>query len=147
MGTTISPSPRPAFALLPNANAAWPDSLSENQLSYRGLILDKDGSPTLEYSLAGLTIRESLRPGADRLDHTFVMEGAAPTQPLYCRLAAGKTIEEVSKGLFAINDRSYYVRIDPKAKPVLRQMGNQQELIMPVVVQNGGSTLRYSLEF
>ncbi|WP_375443929.1 hypothetical protein [uncultured Fibrella sp.] len=147
MGTLVRPSPRPAFALLANANAAWPDSLNEDVLTYGGLVLNKEGLPTMEYTLAGLTIRESLRPTSNRLDHTFAVTGNVPAQPIYCRLAAGKIIEEVAKGLFAIDDRSYYIRVDPKVNLVLRQLGTQQELMMPVSLKDGAATVQYSLEF
>ncbi len=147
MGTVIMPSPRPAFAMLANANAPWPDSLKEDVLTYGGLVLKKDGSPTMEYTLAGLTVRESLRPLENRLEHTFDLIGNVPGQPLYCRLAAGKIIEEVAKGLFAINDRSYYIRVDPKASLTLRQVGTQQELMMPVAFKNGAGTVQYAIEF
>lgn len=148
MGTVIRPSPRPAFALLATDKAAWPDSLKEDVLTYSGLILGKDGSPTMEYKLAGVIIRERIQPTGNGLEHTFSLTGKeAPAQPLYCRLAAGKTIEEVAKGLYAIDDRSYYVRVDPKAKVTLRQTGNQQELLMPVLVPNGVGTVQYTLEF
>lgn len=149
MGTLVRPSARPAFALLPNANAVWPDSLNENMLTYSGLVLTKEGLPTMEYALAGLTIRESLRPSGNRLEHTFSLTGrqSASASSLYCLLAAGKTIEEVTKGLFAIDDRSYYVRVDPKANLVLRQLGARQELMMPVSLKDGAGTVQYSLEF
>jgi len=151
MGTVIMPSPRPAFALLPNANTAWPDSLTEEALNYGGLVLAKDGSPTMEYTMAGLTVRERLSPTANKLDHLFTITGnltnAGQTQSLYCRLAAGKNIEEVAKGLFAIDDRSYYIRVDPKASLTLRQQGPQQELMMPVALKNGAVTVQYAIEF
>ncbi|MEZ0487934.1 hypothetical protein [Fibrella aquatica] len=149
LGTVIMPSPRPAMAMLSNANAAWPDSLTEDVLNYGGMVLAKDGSPTMEYTLAGLTVRESLRPTANRLERTFAVTGrpASSAQPLYCRLAAGKIIEEVSKGLFAIDDRSYYIRVDPKANLTLRQLGTQQELMMPVAMKDGAGAVQYTIEF
>ncbi|MBO0949496.1 hypothetical protein [Fibrella forsythiae] len=147
MGTVIMPSPKPAFAMLPSANAAWPDSLNEDVLTYGGLVLAKDGSPTLEYIMNGLTIRESLRPAANRLDHVFAVTGNVPAQPVYCRLAAGKTIDEVAKGLYAIDDRSYYIRVDPKAGLTVRQQGGQQELVMPVSLKDGAGTVQYAIEF
>ena len=147
MGTVVRPSPRPALAMLSNANAPWPDSLSEKVLIYTGYSLNKAGAPTMDYTLAGLTVKESFVPTGNRLERTFSITGNVPAQPLYCRLAAGKTIEEVAKGLFAIDDRSYYIRVDPSTKLTLRQMGTQQELMMPVALQNGTGTARYTLEF
>ncbi|MBO0937109.1 hypothetical protein J2I47_11180 [Fibrella sp. HMF5335] len=146
-GTTIYPAPRTALAVLPNATAAWPDSVGDNVLQYKGISLDKDGSPSIDYSMNGTTIRDQIRPTDTALSRTLTLGGAAPTGQLYCRLAAGKSLEEVSKGLYAVDDRSYFVRFDSKASVSVRQSGGKQELIMPVSMNGGKATVQYSIEF
>ena len=146
-GTTIYPAPRTALAVLPTAATAWPDSVGENILQYKGYNLDKDGSPSIDYTMNGTTIRDQIRPTGTSLSRTLTLGGTAPTGQLYCRLAGGKTLEEISKGLYAVDDRSYYVRFDPKAPVSVRQSGGRQELLMPVSMKNGAATVQYSLEF
>lgn len=145
-GATIYPAPRTGLAPLANANAAWPDSVGTDVLQYKGLMLDKDGNPTTEYTLAGATVRDQLRPSANALSRTMTVNGNA-SSPLYCRLAASKTIESVGKGLYAIDDHSYFIRVDPKAPVSVRQSGGRQELVMPVALKNGSATVQYSFEF
>jgi hypothetical protein len=146
-GVVVHTAPRTALAPLPNANAAWPDSLGTDVLAYKGLVLDKEGHPTAEYTLAGATVRDQVRPAPGiGLARTLTVSGA-PAGTLYARLAAGKQVEQVEKGLYAIDDRSYYVRLDPKAPVSVRQSGGRQELVMPVSMKNGSATVSYTIEF
>lgn len=146
-GTTVYPAPRTALAVLSNATTAWPDSVGENVLQYKGISLDKDGSPSVDYTMNGTTIRDQIRPTETALSRTFTLGGTAPAGQLYCRLAGGKSLEEIAKGLYAVDDRSYYVRFDPKAPVSVRQSGGRQELIMPIYLKNGAATVQYSLEY
>lgn len=146
-GTTIYPAPRTALAVLPTAATAWPDSVGENVLQYKGYNLDKDGSPSIDYTMNGTTIRDQIRPTGTSLSRTLTLGGTVPAGQLYCRLAGGKSLEEISKGLYAVDDRSYYVRFDPKAPVSVRQSNGRQELIMSVSMKNGAATVQYSLEF
>jgi hypothetical protein len=146
-GVIVYTAPRTALAPLPNATAAWPDSLGTDILTYKGLILDKDGHPAAEYTLVGATVRDQVRPSlGSGLARTLTLSGT-PAGMLYARLAAGKQIEQVEKGLYAIDDRSYFVRCDPNTPVSVRQSSGQQELVMPVSLKNGNATVSYSLEF
>lgn len=151
MGATVRLSARSALAVLPDDLTTWPDSLGENVLRYKGLTIDKTGQPTIEYTLAGTTVTDALRTGPDGsadngLTRTLTVSGS-PNGTVYCRVAAGTSLDEVSKGLYAVDDRSYYVRFDPKAKIKLRHNGNQQDLLIPVVLKNGTGSITYSIVF
>lgn len=132
--------------VLTNDATAWPDSVGENVLQYKGLMVDKQGAPTIEYSLAGVTVTDAIRANGDALTRTLTLTGPADGTP-YCRVAAGKTVEEVSKGVYAINDRSYFIRFDPKAKAKQRQSNGKQELLLPVDMKNGAGSVQYSIVF
>lgn len=156
LGAVVRMSPQSPLAMLTDESTAWPDSLNENMLQYKGLTVDKKGLPTLEYNLSGLTVTDAIKPGAEgsgpdgsgnyALVRTLTLNGS-PTSTPYCRLAAGSTIEEVGKGLYAVNDRSYYIRLDPKAKVKMRQSNGKQELLMPIDLKNGAGTVQYSIVF
>ncbi|AQG81106.1 hypothetical protein [Spirosoma montaniterrae] len=141
MGTVVRPPAQPALAILATDAAVWPDSLADTMLQYKGLAVDKAGYPTIDYALAGATITDAVRPGSDGISRTLTVSGS-PGGTVYCRVAAGSSIEEISKGLYAVNDRSYYVRIDPKAKAKLRQSNGKQELLLPV-----SGVVRYEVVF
>ena len=151
LGATIHMPAQPALMVLTNDAAAWLDSLNENTLQYKGLTVDKQGAPTIDYALAGLTITDAIRAEGDALVRTLSLAGSADgtpgPRPVYCRVAAGSSVEEMSKGMYAINDRSYYIRIDPKAKAKLRQSNGKQELLLPVAMKNGAGSVQYSIVF
>ena len=146
LGETVLLSPQTPLMVLANETTAWPDSVSETILQYKGLKIDKQGTPTMEYTLAATTVIDAVKPDGDALTRTLTLTGS-PTGTLYCRLAAGTSVEEVSKGLYAINDRSYYVRVDPKAGVKMRQSNGKQELLLPVSMKNGAVSVQYSIVF
>ncbi|GAB4048194.1 PA14 domain-containing protein [Spirosoma litoris] len=132
--------------VLTNDAAAWPDSVGENILQYKGLSINKQGVPMLTYTLAGATVTDATRAEGNALVRTLTLAGS-PTGAPYCRVASGSVIEEVSKGLYAVNDRSYYIQIDPKAKVKMRQSNGKQELLLPVDLKNGTGSVHYSIVF
>ena len=155
MGATIYLPGQTALMILPDvaseATTAWPDSISEDILQYKGLTVDKQGYPTIEYTLAGIAVTDNVRPVNNALVRILTVQGS-PTGPsgprsVYCRVAAGSSVEEVSKGFYAVNDRSYYIRIDPKAKVNLRQSNGKQEILLPVEMKKGEGSVQYSIEF
>lgn len=146
MGTTVILPGQSALMVLTNEETAWPDSISENTLRYKGLAVDKQGAPTIDYEMGSLTITDAVRAEADGLSRTLRLTGSADGTP-YCRVAAGSSLEEVGKGLYAVNDRSYYIRFDPKARAKLRQINGKQELLLPVAMKNGSGSVQYSIVF
>ncbi|UFH54771.1 hypothetical protein [Spirosoma sp. KNUC1025] len=146
LGATILLPAQTAMMVLTNDATAWPDSVGENILQYKGLTVDKKGVPTISYMLAGATVTDAIRPEGNALVRTLTLNGSPNGTP-YCRVAAGMSVEEVGKGLYAINDRSYYVRFDPKAKIKMRQSNGKQELLLPVDVKNGAGSVQYSIVF
>ena len=146
MGAAILLPGQTPLMVLTNEATAWPDSVGENVLQYKGLMVDKQGTPTVEYSLAGIAVTDAIRADGDALTRTLTLTGSADGTP-YCRVASGKSVEEVSKGLYAINDRSYFVRFDPKAKVKQRQSNGKQELLLPVDMKNGAGSVQYSIVF
>jgi len=143
LGAPIRTAPQPLVAQLNNAQQAWPDSLSDTDLRYGGYKLDPQGNPTMRYTYRGTAITDALIPNADgkSLNRTVTVN-ATGDDPLYCRLASGKAIDEVGKGLYAIDDHSYYVRLDPKQKVSVRTVNGKQELVMPL---KGAQTINYAL--
>ena len=146
MGTTLRLPAQTGLMVLNNDGAAWPDSVDEKTLHYNGLSVDKQGNPTLRYTLAGAAVTDVTQPTRDGLTRTLTMTGA-PNGPVYCRVAAGQTIDDMGNGLYAINDRRYFVRLDPKARVKQRQSNGKQELLLPVSLKNGSGSVAYSVVF
>ncbi len=139
LGASVLLAPQTALMVMNDPNMAWPDSVSDTILQYKGMTLDKQGMPTTEYTLGGATVTDAIRvggSGSSSLTRTLTLKGSA-NGPVVCRLAAGTKIEELSPGLYAVNDRSYYIRLNPaetsdRPKPVLSTINGKQELRLPV---------------
>ncbi|WP_097129156.1 hypothetical protein [Spirosoma fluviale] len=146
MGVPVRLPAQSPLMVLTNEATAWPDSLGENVLQYKGLTVDKQGMPTMEYTLAGAAITDAIRPEGNALMRRLTLKGSPDGTP-YCRVAAGTTAEEVSKGVYAINDRNYFIRFDPKAKVKVRQSNGKQEVLLPIDMKNGAGSVQYSIVF
>ncbi|HEV7347916.1 family 16 glycoside hydrolase [Telluribacter sp.] len=127
-GLTVPVSGKSSVAILKNTNTAWPDSADLNYLGYR---LDAQGYPMMRYAAGSATINDYLVPGTDGLVRTINVDGTLSGGTLYTLVGAGQQIEMVDKGLYKV-DNQYFVRMDKKAKAVVRKSGGQQELLLPV---------------
>lgn len=151
MGVTVPITGQGSLAVLATMQQAWPDSLTEKEVDYTGLKLDAAGYPTTNYKLYGMQVSDALRPDTDQdagsgkaLNRTLTVTGSENGN-LYCRLAADSAIEEAGKGVYVVGDHRYFVRIDPKLKPIVRTVAGQQELLLPVSLKNGSATVSYSI--
>ncbi|MFC5412442.1 hypothetical protein ACFPMF_24165 [Larkinella bovis] len=145
LGTLAVLSAQNPLALMANASQYWPDSLSDSELKYKGLSMDKQGYPIMQYRLRDLDVTDAVLPDADSKSFTRTLTVKGPdNEALYCRLAAGASLEEVAKGLYSV-DGKYYVRIEGKIKPTVRNSSGRQELVVPVVMKGGLATVQYSI--
>lgn len=145
LGTLAVLSAQNPLALLANSTQYWPDSLSGNEFSYKGLSMDPQGYPVTNYRLRDLDVNDAVLPDADGKSFTRTLTVKGPdNESLYCRLASGASLEEVAKGLYSV-DGKYYIRVDSKAKPTVRTSSGQRELVMPVSLKGGSATVRYTL--
>ena len=151
MGATIQLPGQTVLLVVTNGTdagaMAWPDSVSEDILYYKGLTVDKQGFPTIDYTLDGAAVTDAVRPEGNELVRKLAISGLANGKIAYCRVAAGASVEEVSKGIYAVNDRSYYIRVDPKAKAIIRQSKGQQEILLPVLLNGQSGSVQYSILF
>ena len=147
LGATVQLPAQTALTVLTNDATSWPDSVGENILQYKGFTIDRQGVPTTSYVMAGTTVTDAIRAEGNALVRTLALNGSPNGGTPYCRVAAGTSVEEVSKGVYAVNDRSYYVRFDPKAKVKLRESKGKQELLLPIDMKNGAGSVQYSIVF
>jgi hypothetical protein len=149
MGSVIELSGEPALAALSSKDAAWPDS-ADASFQYKGYSVDAQGRPTFRYLMQGTTVQDQLLPGDDNRLLTRQLQlknNGQTTGTLYCLLASGNRITQVSDGVYAINDKAYYLELEgaKEAKPVIRQSKNRQELLVPVSWKDGQSAIRYRM--
>lgn len=130
-------------AQLASSNDAW---IADSALDFtqKGYKVDKNDLPTFLYTKAGAQVEDSIRVlnGGEGFSRQLTIRNPA-SGTFYARLATANKIDE-QNGLYLINNKSYYIRIDDAGgqKPLVRSSNGQQELLVPVQ-----SRLRYSIIF
>lgn len=149
MGSVLTLNDAPVLTTLGNTNAAWPDTLG-NEAAYRfkGYDLDENGLPIFKYTVYGKEVEDFTAPDLDgkMLSRTIRVSGPNSSD-LYIRLATGKAIEALADGSYAINDKQYYLQLTDAAgaKPLIRNVNNRQELLIPVSGTDKGKTIKYAI--
>jgi hypothetical protein len=138
--------PQFTVATLANANngvAAWPADSTGSSFRPRGYALDSEDQPTFRYEIGGVKVQDAIKVAADGqgLQRTITAEGAPAN--LYARLFSGKKIEPAGAGLYLVDEKAYYIRIDNAGggTPIVRNNTNGgEELLVPLK-----SSITYSL--
>lgn len=146
LGSVIALAGKPTLAILPDVNAAWPDSSAA--YNYLGYEVDKSGRPTFKYTLGAASVREKfeVREEGRKLGHTLTVVPGQEQGVLWCRVAEGSEIKKLPNGLYAINDKEYLIELPRRAKPVIRNTdGNRKELLLPVEAKNGTAEVQYNI--
>ncbi|MCD8742100.1 DUF1080 domain-containing protein [Mucilaginibacter roseus] len=136
-------SAKPAINKLSDATAAWGSDTTGTGFKTIGYKLDKDKKPAFSYSIYGTVVTDAttVLDGGQGIER--VIELQQPADKLYYRVVAADKIEEIGKGLYIINDKSYYLHLsDDSGKPIIRNSGLQEELIVPI-----SKKLTYSILF
>lgn len=130
LGSVIMLGDAPAVAALTDENAAWPDSIAFDDMHNKGYVLDKQRTPSFIYTVNGMNVKDSIvtLAGGEGLSRTISIEN--PQSNVYCRIVSAEKIETLRNNLFAVNDKSYYVQVDNKYKPVVRQTAGGKEIIV-----------------
>lgn len=127
---------KPEFTLakLASPQAAWVADTAGSSYRPKGYVLDEQDRPTFRYQIYGTTVSDALRVLDNGQGFRREISVQNPSGDLYARLAAGSKIEEGDKGLYLVDGKSYYLRLDETngAKPLIREANGGQELIVPV---------------
>ncbi len=130
-------------APLASLQATWASDTTGSSFRPRGYTLAAPGVPTFRYEAFGATVSDTLRvlEQGRGFQRSLSLQNSADS--LYARLAVGN-ITEHEAGLYTVDDQSYYLRIDDAdgATPLVRTVGDTQELVIPVRTK-----LTYSLMF
>lgn len=142
LGSVITLSDAPVLAVLPNSSiTSWPDSIGFDAVETKGYTLNASGMPAYRYIINGVSVNDQIvLAGNEGLQRTLTV--ANPAANLYHRIAAAKSIIRIKKGVYAVDDKSFYLMIDEKQAPFIRQSGSMQELLVPVT--QPGAVITYS---
>ncbi len=122
------------IGLLSSTAALWKTDTIGTGFRPKGYTLDVEGRPVFKYLFYGSTVSDTIKTLESNagISREIVIE--KPIESLYVRLAVENKIEDIGNGLYLLNDKSYYLRIDEAAgaTPIVRDAGNKKELIIPV---------------
>ena len=146
MGSVIQFAAKPSLTFLADQNAVWPDS----NATYTNLGYDVTlaGRPVFKYALGGASVRETVEPedNGRKLTHSFVVMPGQEKNQIWCRVAEGTNITKMPNGLYAINNKEYFIQLTGKEKPVIRTTAqNTQEMLLPVKAKDNVGTVKYAI--
>lgn len=127
--------PQFSLAMLTGNGAAWPADTVGSGYRPRGYALDAEDQPTFRYDIYGAKVQDAIKVAADGqgLQRTITVEGAPAN--LYARLLSGKKIEPAGNGLYLVDDKSYYLRLDNAggaAAAIRNNTEGGEELLLPL---------------
>ncbi len=152
LGSAITLPGTPALAVLPDANAAWPDTIVDTmQFRREGYQLDKAGRPTFLYQVGGVAVADNMRPAADGLSlrrelRLRVPATAGTSDGLYFQIARDLRVVRQSDGSYLVGDGTYLVVLPgSSAQPVVRRQNGRDELLLPVRFDRGEAVIAYTI--
>jgi hypothetical protein len=126
--------PVPAIEKLNTAQAVWAQDTAGTGFKPKGYVLNAAGQPTFRYIIYGSPVNDATTVMANGkgIHREIILQKQVDS--LFMHLATGNHIEMLSDGSYAIDDKSYYIRIDDAGenKPVIREASGKQELIIPI---------------
>ncbi len=144
LGSVIELSGRPTVAMLRDKNEVWPDSNAN--YNYLGYDISKTGQPIIKYSVGKTQIKELLaaEESGKKLSHTITV--VSSEAEVWCKIAEGVTITKLPNGLYAVNDKQYFIQLADKAEPVIRKtQSNTTELLLPIKAKENNASVKYSI--
>ena len=144
LGSLISFPGMPAVAMLKDKSVAWPDS--STNYNYLGYDISSNGHPIIKYTVGDLQVNESLQvEDGQKLSHT-VSVSSPSTSEVWSRIAEGSTITKLPNGLYAVNDKEYYIQIPDKSEALIRKVtANTMELLVPLRLKDKKASFIYSI--
>jgi mono/diheme cytochrome c family protein len=127
----------PAFAVLPEASAPWPEATGKKGgYDMRGYRLDDKRRPAFLYSFQNIQIEDYPVARSGELDaellRTLTFQSDKAVENLWFRAAVGSSITE-KNGSYVVDAKMSLQFALSGGKPVIRQSNGRTELLVPVV--------------
>lgn len=128
------------LAFLASPTASFPVITRDDEIKpgeYRGKgyeIEATTGRPIFKYTYQGMDVEDKIYPDDQNriITHEVNIKNRGTKAGLYYKLADGKSIQQMPNGAYAIDDKSYYIRVIKGASPQIRNVDGRQELSVPV---------------
>ncbi|TCD10245.1 DUF1080 domain-containing protein [Pedobacter frigidisoli] len=141
--TRFTRKPVLAIAKLASDQDKWIADTAGTGFKTKGYVMDKQDRPAFKYFVNGTNVTDAITVMENGQGLTREISVDQPSKDLYFLLASASNIEEVSKGLYLVDDKSYYLQLaDGSAKPIIRDVDGKKEIIVAI-----GSKLNYTILF
>ncbi|OMP77273.1 hypothetical protein BW716_20875 [[Flexibacter] sp. ATCC 35208] len=133
---TVQTLGTPSFTLakLANAQAAWLTDTTGTGYRPKGYVLDDKDRPTFKYLIYGTAVTDEVRVLSEGHGVHREITVANPVDGLYAKIVAGSKIEPVSKDLYIVDGKAYYLQLEDTGneKPIIRDAAEGKEMIIPI---------------
>src|SRR5699024_4921347 len=119
-------------------NEKWPVDTAGSAFQPKGYILNDQNLPVFQYKVYNATIEDGIHvlEGGKGIQRKITVRNGAGSsgEQLYIRLAKGCTIQPLEKGLYLVDDKSYYLEIEDAggSEPFVRTVEGHKELLLPI---------------
>ena len=126
--------PQLALAKLASTDAVWPQDTTGTGFKPKGYTLDSEELPTFNYQLYGAVVNDATKPLLAGNGFTRTIQVNNAPEGLYLQLAKATTIEEQGSGVYVIDDKSWFLKLEGngKDKPFIRNHQDGKELLIPI---------------
>ena len=133
------------LAVLESLDAAWPNQPPKDRgYRFRGYRLDPQGRPIFEYTAPGYRVEDQPLPKAGGRETGFerrlMIRAEQPLPRLYFLAGAAAEIRPIGDSRYQVGAVTIGLRADG-ASPVVRTSGGRQELLLPVELKQGQTTV------
>lgn len=132
---TVQHFGNPAFllAMLSSQYEVWPHDTSGIRYRSKGYAVSVNETPVFIYEMYGAKISDSISvsQAAEGIDRVITVHN--PPAGLYVRLVNASKIESLNNGIFLIDDKSYFLRLNAaEGEPIIRSSNGRKELMVSI---------------
>ncbi len=122
------------LAKLSGGQGSWTADTASTGYRPKGYTLDANDRPIFVYNIYGSKVTDNIQVADNGQGIRREISVENPGTDLYARIADGTSIIETGKGMYDIDGKSYFLRLDNSAdaKASVRDTNGRKELIVPV---------------
>ena len=155
MGSAITSNDKFPLAFLASDSAPFPDTLTKNDLKYKGYSFKKYdvagqqiSFPDFMYEYKGVKVKDTSLPMTQNegINRHLSFEGNTTDAKLYALLAEGSAIANLGNNRFSVDNQQYYVQVNSTEtnKAIIRESKGKKQLLLPLT---GLKEISYQLIF
>jgi len=145
-GSILELSDNQPLATLANKNDNFPKISKEEELRGKGYEIEENSSrPIFKYIYNGINVEDKIYPeeGGKILTREVKINSSTALNSFYFKIAEGKIISDLSNGEYAIDDKTFYIKILSNQKPLIRDINGTKELV--ISIESNQPIIKYSI--